>query len=63
MSTRHTTRISSLDAQATRLLRKNGFTWSGRPKAAVPTQEQIAFEMGMIRCPFRGASRAKRTRE
>ena len=48
-----------LERAATRLLRKNGYTWSGRLSKDV-NKDQCEMEDSMTRCPFRGSSRKKR---
>jgi hypothetical protein len=48
-----------LQQEATRILRKAGFTWSGRPKKDV-APEQCALERMPIRVPFGGLPTYKR---
>ncbi len=46
-----------LQAMATRLLRQNGYSWSGRPKDAAKAAAKDDVLRRAIRCPFRGCSR------
>lgn len=54
--------LSQLEAEATRLLRKNGYDWAGRPLRKTKEERQQdhhqqRFERVMVRSGFRGASR------
>lgn len=47
-----------LQLQATRLLRRTGFTWSGRKRGEVAA-EQREFETRMVRIPTNGKPRRR----
>jgi hypothetical protein len=44
---------AKLEQEATELLRRKGYTWSGRPKSAV-SPSQVALEKRFIRTPMGG---------
>lgn len=48
-----------MQAAATALLRKAGYTWAGREKRKVDT-DQSDFERRVVKCGFRGSSRKGR---
>lgn len=51
-------RSRELELIATRLLRRTGFTWSGRKRGEV-TAEQREFETRMVRIPTNGKPRRR----